>query len=76
MMKDGVCPMCKSTDVYTSDEILFRAYGQIVKLGVPSGEMELSPYVCANCGFAAMFGDDMDKVAEVRKAKEWKKVKK
>jgi len=36
-MKDGVCPMCKSTEVYTNDDSTFRASGQIVKLEIPSG---------------------------------------
>jgi len=69
-MKDGHCPMCKSTEIYTSDEITFRSSGQILRLE----DKELSPYVCANCGFAALYATDADYLAGLRKAKEWKKV--
>ena len=69
-MKDGHCPMCKSTEIYTSDQITFRASGQIVRLEAT----EFSPYVCTNCGFVAMYADDLDFLAALRKAKEWKKV--
>ena len=69
-MKDGHCPMCQSTEIYTSDEITFRASGQIVRLET----MEFKPYVCINCGFASLYADDTDELAKLTKAKEWKKV--
>ena len=74
-MKDGVCPMCKSTEVYTAD-YTFRAYGQILQLTLPAGATEFTPYVCTNCGFTAMYADEGADLAKVRKAKDWKKVTK
>lgn len=73
MMKDGVCPMCRFPEIYTTDST-FRAAGQIVRLAMPSGEKEFRPYVCTNCGFTAMYIDEAADLAAVRKDKDWKKV--
>ena len=78
-MKDGKCPMCNSTEVYANHSVNFRASGQIVDLEDEGGEDELEatfiPYICKNCGFTAMYVEDMDDIKGLPKIKGWKKAR-
>ncbi|NOT04457.1 MAG: hypothetical protein HOP27_07635 [Anaerolineales bacterium] len=76
-MKSGKCPMCNSNEVYSNSESEFRASGDIVQLSDIDNELQiyLIPYICTNCGFAAMFVADMDDVKDLPETDGWKKVK-
>jgi hypothetical protein len=77
-MKNGCCPMCQSTDIYTNPTVNFRASGAYVALedqwGHEDLEMAFIPYVCLKCGFTAMYAENLDELEELPKAKGWKKV--
>jgi len=77
-MKNGKCPMCNSTDVYANQTVNFRASGQIVDLEDDDGNDELGtefvPYICMNCGFTALYVEDLDDVKDLPKMKGWKRV--
>ncbi len=77
-MKNGKCPMGNATEVYANVSVLFRASGQIVDIEDDDGndvlEAGLIPYICTNCGFTAMYLEDMEDIKDLPKKKGWKKV--
>jgi predicted nucleic-acid-binding Zn-ribbon protein len=77
-MKDGHCPMCKSTEIYKNGTLSFRASGQSLELENEDGDdklgFEFAPYICLNCGFAALYVDFPDDLSVLRKTKGWEKV--
>ena len=73
-MKDGRCPMCKSTEVYVNESFHFflRLQGPV---GTENIMADLDPYVCKNCGFTALFAKDPHEHLEGLPAKNgWKPV--
>ncbi len=58
-MKDGHCPMCKSTEVYANE-----AYHFVLRLQGPVGVENiiagLIPYICKSCGFTALYVKDVE----------------
>ena len=68
-MKDGHCPMCKSTEVYASLADNFRAGPNLVDV---TDELTFVPYLCRSCGFTAMYVDDLDDLADL--SEDWKRV--
>lgn len=54
-MKNGICPMCQSTEVYVNAT---HTWG--LMLEGPRGRSDIagancSAYVCKNCGFTALY---------------------
>ena len=76
-MKNGKCPMCNSTEVYTNSESEFMASSDSVDLHDIDNELRiyLTPYVCIKCGFVAMFADDMDEIKNLPDEKGWERAK-
>ncbi len=77
-MKDGHCPMCNSTEVYANPAERFWAHSAKVHLADADDTAHIVtpfiPYVCLNCGFTAMYAEDMDVLKEIPKTKGWSKV--
>jgi predicted nucleic-acid-binding Zn-ribbon protein len=77
-MKNGCCPMCQSTDIYTNPTVNFRASGSYVDLEDHSGREDLGitfiPYLCLRCGFTAMYVESLDELEDLPKTEGWKKV--
>ncbi len=70
-MKDGQCPMCHSNQVYRNPNVNFRAGGQLVDL---DDETYFIPYVCAQCGFTAMYVESEDELRGLPTAEGWERV--
>ena len=70
-MKDGQCPMCHSTEIYANPTVNFRAGPNFVDL---TDYTTFIPYICASCGFTAMYIESMDDIEELLKDKGWRKV--
>ncbi len=78
-MKDGRCPMCNGTEVYAADRPTMAVGGDYLYLDLGDGtdeELDLTAYVCANCGYTALFVDETvsDQLPLLKKAKGWHKV--
>jgi hypothetical protein len=56
-MKNGRCPMCGAADVYASTKDCFRAGPDVVKYWVG---LTFVPYLCASCGYTAMYVHHME----------------
>ncbi len=76
-MKNGKCPVCNSMTVYTNSNALLRASGSSLQLIEPYSELNtyLTPYVCTQCGFVAMFVKRIDQLIDLPNAKGWEQVK-
>ncbi len=87
-MKDGICPMCKSNEVYMNDALYmggnvpprgYSGFGFSAGEGRASNVFYFDTYVCLNCGYTAMFAkaDFHDAGSEglstLKNAKGWKK---
>ena len=82
-MKDGNCPMCKSNDVYMTENSNTLRGGSAEGLRFEAGEGRASSlycfdtYVCLNCGYTAMFAKPaaagFPGLSLLRNAKGWKK---
>ncbi len=70
-MKSGHCPMCNSNEVYVNPEANFWAGSQALDLNDQAG---LTAYVCARCGFTAMYIDTADGLKELIKSEGWTRV--
>ncbi len=70
-MNDMHCPMCNSNEIYVNPEAVFRAGPQFVDL---DDSANLTPWVCANCGFTAMFVASREELEQVLKEKGWKRL--
>jgi predicted nucleic-acid-binding Zn-ribbon protein len=75
-MKDGKCPMCNSSEVYTNKSVNFSVVGDN-EITVDDGETEETvlfiPHICKNCGFTAWYAQDMDVIKDMLSHKGWKK---
>ncbi|MGD8369511.1 MAG: hypothetical protein PVG78_17875 [Desulfobacterales bacterium] len=74
-MKDGKCPKCGSTEVYSSADV-YPKTGPFTSNTIPislTSIAALDNYVCTDCGYVERF------IAETGKLKEifikWRKVK-
>ena len=83
-MKNGICPMCKSNEVYMTEKNNTLDVGDARGLSFSAGEQGKAPenyyfdtYVCLNCGYTAMFARDAfpggPGLSFLKKAKGWKK---
>ena len=73
-MKNGRCPMCNSTEVYSNPKAELRASTYLVELEDEENEIYLVAYVCKDCGFTAMFVEDLTDIKDLPKMKGWKRV--
>ena len=76
-MKNGKCPACDATSVYTSANALVRASGSGLQLIEPYSELNtyLTPYVCTACGFVALFVKNTSQLKNLPNAKGWEQAK-
>ncbi len=81
-MKNGKCPMCNSTKVYTNPKAVFTESSESPNFSdvrVYDNENEvliyLSPYICVSCGFTALYADDLDIIKDLPDTDGWEKVK-
>ncbi len=73
-MRNGTCPKCGSSEVYSGANVFFKAgtYG-INTIPISFWTIAaLDNYVCADCGFVESYIADADKLSEIRK--KWIKV--
>ena len=61
-MKDGICPMCRSNEVYMTENRDNLRAGSLEGLAFSAGEgrtpdvyYHFDTYVCLNCGYTALF---------------------
>ncbi len=78
-MKNGHCPMCNSNQVVTTSTVRFFASNNAVRLRDDHGNIvptaKFVPYICMNCGFTAMYVDNMDDIKDLPKTAGWEQVK-
>jgi hypothetical protein len=82
-MKNGICPMCKSDEVYMTGDKLNLDIGDGRGLSFSAGEGRASDvyyfdtYVCLSCGYTAMFAkaslNASQGLAPIKMAKGWRK---
>jgi hypothetical protein len=84
-MKNGICPMCQSTEVYlTDDDDNLGAHGKLLFYGWGQPDQEMAAYhselyVCLNCGYMALFAVPTEfkgkhqEITFLQNAKGWKK---
>jgi hypothetical protein len=71
-MKNGICPMCNSKDVYRNPDAVLRAGPNYVDL---DDTADLVPYVCMSCGFTALYIEDRERLEELLEEDGWEKVR-
>ncbi len=73
-MKNGQCPKCGSTAIYSGENIPLKS-GPFCSNAIPislTSVAALDNYVCASCGLVESYIADPDKLEEV--AQNWRKV--
>ena len=85
-MKDGICPMCKSNEVYMNEkeDTLYigggNSFGFSAGEGRASNVFNFDTYVCLNCGYTALFAKahfhspESQGLSTLKNAKGWKKM--
>ena len=81
-MKNGKCPMCNSTEIYTNSGAEFTGSpDEVETLAVGLHDIEndlqiyLIPYICIKCGFTAMYASDMPVIEGLPDTDGWERVK-
>lgn len=81
-MKNGKCPMCSSTKVYSNPETEFTGSPDEVETNAVElydvnndFHIYLTSYICVECGFIAMFAHDLDEIKDIPDMDGWKRVK-
>jgi hypothetical protein len=84
-MKNGICPMCQSSEVYMTDdnnnlggeEGMLMFYGYVDReMGAYASDL----YVCLTCGYMALFATPTEfkgknkELTFLKEARDWKKV--
>lgn len=84
-MKDGICPMCRSDEVYMNEDEHTLFIGGPNTFGFMAGEdraaniFDFDTYVCLNCGYTALFAKahfhnpESQGLATLKNAKGWNK---
>ena len=81
-MKDGRCPMCNSTEVYANHTVRFFSSNSKVYLRDENGNPNpktgpaFVPYICINCGYSAMYVQEMEAITGLPTTTGWEKVTK
>lgn len=76
-MKNGTCPNCNSTEVYSTDFSPLQAGDSLVRLYNPKGNnLPIEIYLCANCGHMEIGVPESHKarISDLVKTDKWKKV--
>jgi len=83
-MKNGICPMCQSNEVYmTEDDDNLSPDGMLMFSGAKDREFagyNSNLYVCLSCGYMALFAlptvlkGKHQELTFLKEAKGWKKV--
>ncbi len=75
-MKEGICPKCQSSEVYSGASIKMKggAYGcNTFPLGGPlRGHVALDNYVCFQCGYVESYVGNKSDLEKIRSS--WEKV--
>lgn len=72
-MKDGKCPKCNSTQVYSQQNMVLKG-GPFGSNSIPislTSMAALDNFVCADCGLVQSYVADEEKLREI--SKKWKK---
>ena len=72
-MKDGICPKCKSNEVYSGANISLKS-GPFGSNSIPislTSIAALDNYVCTHCGYLESYVLDSKKLQEI--SKKWHK---
>lgn len=72
-MKDGKCPKCGSTEIYSHEGMLLKG-GPFGSNSIPislTSMAALDNFVCTDCGLVESYVADEDKLSEI--SKKWKK---
>ncbi len=76
-MKNGHCPMCNSSEVYANHSSRFFSSNAKVYLrdenGAENPRTAFVAYICVECGFTALYAQDMDAIKSLPSAAGWKK---
>jgi predicted nucleic-acid-binding Zn-ribbon protein len=75
-MKDGHCPMCNSSEVYTNQVVKFYGSNTKVYLMDDGRKFDIQAHFCMNCGFTAIYVQDMETIKDLPKTAGWTKVTK
>ena len=74
-MKDGICPKCKSNEVFSGADIMLKS-GPFGSNSIPvnlTSIAALDNYVCAHCGYVESYVLDSKKLKE--SSQKWPKAK-
>jgi predicted nucleic-acid-binding Zn-ribbon protein len=74
-LKDGICPKCKSHEVYCGAEIVLKS-GPFGSNSIPislASIAALDNFVCTNCGYVESYVSDSKKLKEI--CQKWHKAK-
>lgn len=74
-MKNGVCPKCKSSEVFSGADIMLKS-GPFGSNSIPvnlTSIAALDNYVCAHCGYVESYVLDSKKLKEI--SQKWPKAK-
>lgn len=71
-MKDGKCPKCKSSTVYTKRQGVSFASDNFFYVSISSERMsrslkEVDHFICTTCGYLEMYIEDQAKLEAVAK---------
>ncbi len=73
-MKDGICPKCHSTNVFTKERGTW--WGEGLRLStrfMDKVDLHYQTYICTECGYFENYVTDKDELAKV--AEKWERVK-
>ena len=74
-MKDGICPKCKSNEVFWGGDIILKS-GPFGSNSIPvnlTSMAALDNYVCAHCGYLESYVLDSKKLKEI--SQKWPRAK-
>ena len=73
-MKSGICPKCKSNEVFSGSNIFLKK-GPFGSNSIPIGLTSIAAldnYVCHSCGYVESFVSDLAKLSEI--SRKWDKI--
>jgi predicted nucleic-acid-binding Zn-ribbon protein len=76
-MKNGICRVCDSKEIYKSDFAPLQAgEGRLHLFNLKGNDFPLEVYLCANCGYLEMSVAEGHRshITELVKSDKWKKV--
>jgi len=76
-MKNGLCLVCESSEIYKSDFAPLQAGGSFGVIYNPAAnDLQLEVYLCSNCGHVEISVAEKHKprLSDLVKSENWKKV--